>query len=163
MWSYDPTQLPVKGTTPTQAQLKNAVRRMLGDVIPTDQQLQDEEIIFALGQWPSFWRAAADCARSLAAQLARFPDVVTGELKTNYSERAKQYLRQAGQWDNMAVARGGALAYAGGISLADKIRQEENTDRVAPAYNRGMQENYIPVGPVGNESGTRTNSIESGT
>ncbi len=57
----------------------------------------------------------------------------------------------AANFENMSRSRGGAQPYAGGISISDKILNELDTDRVQPAFTIDMDDNYLPVGPVGNE------------
>lgn len=127
------------------------VRFLVGDTIPADQQVQDEEITFALTQRPSIYGAAAVVCRSLAARLSRQADVVDKDLRTALSARAKAYSARAIEYDGKANARGGGLPYAGGLSIADKIQNENNPDRMQPQFNIGMEDNYLPVAPVGNE------------
>lgn len=132
------------------------VRRLIGDVIQTDQQIADEEITFSLTQRSSIYGAAADACRYIASQYSRKADVIVqspggGALKTNYSQQAKSYLAMAAQFENISVSRGGALPYVGGISVTDKANNEADTDRVSPQYNIGMEDNYLPEGIVGNE------------
>jgi hypothetical protein len=147
-WTYNPASIATSGLT--------QVRRLIGDVITTDQQIADEEINFALTQRSSIYGTAADCCRYIAAQYSRKADVIVqspqgGALKTNYSQQAKSYLAMAAQFENISVSRGGALPYAGGISVTDKQNAEADTDRVAPQYNIGMEDNWLPEGIVGNE------------
>jgi hypothetical protein len=148
-WSYNIATL---ATTP-----KDQVRRLIGDVIATDQQMGDEEINFALTLRPGVYGPAAECARMLAAQFGRKADVVTsspggGQLKTNYSIQATRYMALANELDEKAAIFG-AMPYAGGISQADKETQEQNSDRVTPQFNLGMMDNLNnPEGPVGNQT-----------
>jgi hypothetical protein len=147
-WTYNLTTIATSSMT--------QVRRLIGDVIATDQQIADEEINFSLTQRSSIYGAAADACRYIAAQYSRKADVIVqspqgGALKTNYSQQAKSYLAMAAQFENASVSRGGALPYAGGIGVTDKQNAEADTDRVAPQYNIGMEDNYLPEGIVGNE------------
>jgi len=134
-WTYDATQLS------TSARMQ--VRREVGDVNYNDQLIFDEEIDYAITLRPnSVYGAAAEACRFIAANFSRQVDIVQGELKTNYSQRAKAYLVMAGQFETMAAQRGpGAGGYSGGISVSDKISQLLNTDRVTPAFTRGMTDN----------------------
>lgn len=147
-WTYDPGSIAKKP--------KDQVRRLIGDVIQNDQQIADEEINFALTQRSSVYGAAAECCRYISSQFSRKVDVVAqaaggGALKTNYSAQAKAYLQMAIQFDGRAAMTGGGLPYAGGTSVTDKQAMEQDTDRVAPQFNIGMEDNYLPVGPIGNE------------
>ena len=159
-WSYS---LSTLATTP-----KDQVRRLIGDVILQDQQIADEEINFALSSRSSIYGAAADACSYIAAQYSRKADVVSqspggGALKTNYSQQAKSYLAMAAKFENLSVARGGALPYAGGVSIADKQNNEADPDRVAPQFNIGMTDNFLPEGPVGNETLDAPSNDGSGT
>lgn len=136
-WTYDPSTMSTK----------DQVRRLIGDVLNNDQQLQDGEINFALTTYGNIYLAAAECCRFISAQFARQVDIVQGELKTNYSNRTKAYAALAITLDQKGFQRGaGALPYAGGISVADKSSQIEDTDRVTPQFNIGMDDNTLPVG-----------------
>lgn len=147
-WTYDASRV---ATVPLYQ-----VRRLLGDVIYEDQQLSDSEVAFALTQRSTIEGAAADCARYLAGQYSRKPDVTSpGGITTNYGEQAKKYLALARDLDNQAVRRGaGGIAYAGGISISDKTSVQADADRVQPSFNLGMMDNTIPIGQIGNETPT---------
>lgn len=148
-WTYN---LATLSTTP-----KDQVRRLIGDVVFSDQQISDEEIVWILTQRSSIYGAAAECCRFIAGQYSRKVDVVTqasggGALKTNYSAQAQAYLRLAQTLEGRSAMVGGGLPYAGGISVSDKQNNEQDSDRVAPQFNIGMEDSYLPVGPVGNET-----------
>jgi hypothetical protein len=148
-WSYSPATI---ATTP-----KDQIRRLIGDVIQTEQQIADEEILFALTQRSSIYGAAADCCTYIAAQFSRKTDTIVaagggGNLKQNYSQQARSYMAMAARFETLSVARGGAVPYAGGVSVSDKQNNENDTDRVAPQFNIGMMDDLLPVGPVGNET-----------
>lgn len=144
-WTYNPQQLATSSLF--------QVRRILGDIIEKDPQLQDAEIEFFITQRTSVMGAAADAARSLAAQYSRKVDVTSpGELRTAYSTQADRYRRMAKELDLIARSRGsGITPYAGGISVTDKQNAISDTDRVRPQFNIGMQDSYLPVKSVGNE------------
>jgi len=100
--------------------------------------------------------------RSLASRLSREADVVDRDLRTTLSARAKAYAARATEYETKAIVRGGGLPYAGGLSIADKIQNEQNPDRMQPQFNIGMEDNYLPVAPASNE-GTPSPAIsESG-
>lgn len=142
-WSYNPSQI---ASVPM-----FAVRRLVGDVIPDDQQLFDSEILFALTQRAgNIYGAGADCARYLAGQYSRKVDTTSpGGLQTAYGTQAQKYLELAASLDAKASGRGlGAMPYAGGISIRDKVNVQANTDRVQPQFILGMDDNFIPI-PAG--------------
>lgn len=145
-WNYDVTQL--------QEQPIFQARFLIGDTNDNDQQLQDEEIEFTLTLRSSIWGAAAMCCETLAAKLSRKADTVTGELRTLYSAQARAYNARAAYYEQQSAIFGGALPITGGISISDKINQEEDNDRVPPNFNVGMTDNLNqPLPPAGNEPG----------
>jgi hypothetical protein len=150
-WTYDLSQLATSKLY--------QVRYLVGDTLSSDQQVQDEEINFAITQRPSVYGAAAIVCRSLASRLSRQADVVDKDLRTTLSQRAKAYSARAAEYDITAKIRGGGIPYAGGLSIADKIQNEQDLDRVQPQFGIGMEDNYLPVAPVGNE-GTPMPSTE---
>lgn len=146
-WTYDITQI---NTTPLYQ-----VRFLIGDTLTKDQQAQDEEIEFAVTQRSSVYGAAALVCRTLAAQFSRLVDVVDKDLRTSYSTKARNYLRLSTVLEMDAKSRSGWAGYAGGISVADKIQEESNPDRVQPNFTIGMTDNeFLPVAPVGQETTT---------
>lgn len=151
-WTYNPAAIL---TTPLYQ-----VRRYLGDVIENDRQMSDSEIAFFLSVRSTVIGAAAEAARSLAAQYSRKVDVTSpGELRTANSVQAKHYLDLADELDGIARSRGaGITPYAGGISVQDKINVQDDPDRVQPSFNIGMQDALIPVSPLSNETPTQTSN-----
>lgn len=142
-WTYTPSAL---ATTPLYQ-----VRLLIGDTIQADPQLQDEEISFLLTMRSSVYGTAAECCRSIASQFSRKADSVQGQLHTVYSAQAKAYAARATDFETRSAALGGAMPYAGGLSLADKDNQLEDSDRVEPQFTIGLEDNYLPVSPAGNE------------
>lgn len=132
---------------------RDAIRFMIGDTIQTDPQLMDSEIAFALAQSPgNLNRVASNICFSLAAKFARLVDTVDRELRTMYSSKSRNYRQMAISFMVIADQSGAGMPYAGGISIADKRRQQSNTDRVQPQFVLGMDDNYVPEAPVGNET-----------
>ena len=144
-WSYNPAELMANQTF--------QVRYLIGDVNANDPQQQDEELDFALSLRGSIWGAAAMACESISSNLSRKADTVTGELHTQYSALAKAYHARSGYYESMSAARSGALPVVGGISVTEKINQENNQDRVPPNFNVGMTDNNNqPLPAAGNET-----------
>lgn len=141
-WTYNPTLIAIVPLY--------QVRRLIGDTLEADQQMQDQEILWQITQYGNIYSAASACARSLAAQFARLVDTIQGELRTLYGQKAKNYLAIAATLEAQGKGRSGALAYAGGISQTDKSNQVVDTDRVPPQFNLMMDDNLLPESPVGN-------------
>lgn len=131
-WSYDPTSL---GTTTASEQL-NAVRLLTGDTDTTDQQLQDEEITFALSQSGSnIYTAGVWAANAIASKYSRLVTTeLDGALRAEYSDLASNYRNLAIQLreDGRRYSAGALGLEAGGISISDINTARSNTDRPQP-------------------------------
>lgn len=145
-WSYSTADL---ATSP-----KDQVRLQIGDTLSADPQLQDEEIAQFIAGRSTLAGACADACRSLASKFSRSVDQgAAGPSYVKFSQMAAAYLKQAVMFDQIAARSGSGLPYAGGISVSDKETQESNTDRVAPQFNIGMDDNQvIPEGAGANET-----------
>ena len=88
-WTYDATAL---GTS-TASERLNSVRLFVGDTDTTDQQVQNEEITFALSQTSdNVYSAASFTARLIASKYSRLVTTeLDGQLMAEYSDLAKQY------------------------------------------------------------------------
>ena len=128
------------------------VRRLVGDVLYGDQQMQDQEIEWYVANYSNVWAAASAVCRALAAQFSRMVDTVQGDLHTLYSQRARNYLALAATLFQQSRGRGVAYVYAGGISQTDKNNQVEDGDRVPPQFNLLMFDDLLPTSPVSHES-----------
>jgi hypothetical protein len=144
MWTYDPTQL----TTSALFQL----RLLIGDTLQKDPQMQDEELGWLMTQRSSIYGAAADACRSLAAQMSRQADSTQGNLHTLYSSRARAYAASAGRYEVQAMARSAGLPYGGQMSQADYNQMLSNPDRMGPQFSIGMDDSFLPVGPLNSEN-----------
>lgn len=133
-WSYDASAID----TSTAAGRINAVRLLVGDTDTNDQQVQNEEITFALSETQdNVYSAAAWVANTIASQYARKVDIdLDGQLSAKYSQLHKHYkslsvaLDQQGRkysGTSLGVRSGGVL-----ISAIDAIRS--NTNRVTPTF-----------------------------
>lgn len=136
-----------------QTSSKDTVRFLIGDTLSNDQQFQDAEILAALVLRPNPYGAGAALCRSLAARLSRKVATTSsaGGMTISAQQGAAAYRIMALDLEGQAVALGGAMPYAGGISIADKQAQETDDDRVSPAFQLGMMDNVL-AGVVGNES-----------
>lgn len=134
------------------------VRAEIQDTDPRDQQLQDEEIAYAISQERNMWAASARCAEQIGRKVLRKADVKLGR------SMQVSYTKMADQWFKMAVvlrakAMGTVVPYVGGMNVADKIAIAENQGLVDPAFTKTMMENpwvggyttdsTIPVGGGG--------------
>ena len=145
-WSYDPTDL---NTTTASGRL-NTVRLLVGDTITLDQQVQNEEVNFALTEnGNNVYYAGAWSARAIASKYSRKVNTeLSGSLKADYSDLAKQYKTLADSLDYQGKTSGAAIGVlAGGITVARTAAVRANTDRVKPAFRKGQFNNpasYVP-------------------
>lgn len=119
---------------------RDAVRFLMGDTDNTDPLVLDEEIAYALTLEASSQLAAARVAETLAAKFSRFADQSVGDLSISYSQRVQQLMGIAKQLRSAGAISSG-MPYAGGVSKADKIVNESNTDRVQTASRIGVHNN----------------------
>lgn len=139
-------------STATAEGRRNSVRLLVGDTDTTDQQVQDEEIAFALAQkGDNVYYAASWICNTLASKYARFVDTqLDGALESKYSQMANNYRQMSIMLaDQGRLTSGASLGvYAGGISKTaiDSARQE--ADRLAPTIYEGQFDNpgtgYLP-------------------
>lgn len=114
---------------------RDAVRQMINDVSSARELKSDEAIAFALAQWNnSLYHGAAFLCDQLAdseAVSAKVGDLALGaEKPTNYRALASRYR-------SLAALRG-AVPFAVAMSSAAKDTYRTDTDRVKPAFTRGM-------------------------
>ena len=88
---------------------RDEVRFLIGDTDQDDQLLTDEEIDYTITVYPddgtsySNYRAAAECARSLAAKYARLVNKTVGSLSLQYGTRAEQFRELASMLDDQGL------------------------------------------------------------
>ena len=140
-WSYDPTKL----TDPVLGPLMQ-VRLEIGDTNTAEQQMADEEIGYVLTDVGDTLYSAARCCDMLAAKYAREADLVGGGLQMRNSQISIAYTKLGATLRDRAALS--ISPYAGGISQADKLTNQLNTDRVTPAFFTDMLKNPNLVNPT---------------
>ena len=116
-WSYDATNLD---TTTVSGRL-NSVRLLLGDTNTTDQQLQDQEILFSLSQSNNnIYYAAAWSAKNIASTYARkVTTSIDGALSANYSDLMTHYSKLSETLEYQGKKSGAVIGVrAGGIKVS---------------------------------------------
>lgn len=134
-WSYDPTDL---NTTTASGRL-NTVRFLVGDTDSEEQQVQNEEIEFALAQTnDNVNAAAAYVCRTLASKYASKVTIeLDGQLMARYSDLYDHYRSLSDKLEYQAKKLGAQIGIlAGGISKTRVGAVRSNTDRVEPAFRR---------------------------
>lgn len=135
MWSYtgDPASSP-----------GDAVRFWIGDTTETTPQLSDEEIAYLLSLTGGnvLQAAIAACVQLANRYSSQVDFAVETELRVALSQRAEAYAKRAQELRNQAKLPGFGglvpLPYAGGISVSDMQRQEQDGDRVPPGFVVGI-------------------------
>ncbi len=135
-FTYD----PLSGAT------RDAVRAALGDTDGTYRQLSNEELDLLVAQNGGSRDTTIAAATQLAIRFSQLADRQVGDLKISYAGRAAD-LRALIK--DLQSLRGASLpiAYAGGISKADRLAVSEDGDRVVPVFGIGM--NDFPNDNVG--------------
>ena len=102
--------------------------------------VQDEEITWLLTQEGSAWLAAAQVCDALAGRYTgKATSRTVGELSLSYTDRGATFTARAGELRRRAGLRGVA-PYSGGATVGDKEVLTGDTDRVQPAFARGMDD-----------------------
>ena len=139
-WSYDPTDLD---TTTASGRL-NTVRLLVGDTDTVDQQVQNEEIMFALSQnGNSVYYSAAWVARTISSQYARKVNTqLDGALKADYSDLMKHYSSLADNLEYQGKTSGASVGVlAGGITKSGVEAVRANTNRIEGSFRRDRFKN----------------------
>lgn len=139
-WSYDPTDLD----TNTASGRLNTVRLLIGDTETLDQQVQNEEIMFALSEnGDNIYYAAAWSARNIASKYSRKVNTsLDGALKADYSDLAKQYKVLADDLEYQGKTSGAVIGVlAGGITKSGVEAVRANTNRIEGSFRRDRFKN----------------------
>lgn len=143
-WSYDPTDLD----TNTASGRLNTVRLLIGDTESLDQQVQNEEILFALSEnGNNIYYSAAWSARNIASKYSRKVNTsLDGALKADYSDLSKQYKALADDLEYQGKTSGsgssvGIGVLAGGITKSSVNAVRANTNRIEGSFRRDRFKN----------------------
>lgn len=140
-WSYDNTDL----TTDTSTGRLNSVRFLIGDTNTSDQQVQDEEITFALSQSnDNIYKAGSYICRTLANKYAREVDIdLDGQLAVDgMSNLSEKYNLMAisleAQYKGSTATLG---VFGGGLTKSDVTASLLSPTSVQPVFRRGQFDN----------------------
>lgn len=122
---------------------RDRIRSLVGDIDTTDQLVTDEFIaLYTSGgvyAQANDYLAAAMVAEAIATKYTRLANSMSaGGTSVNWGDRAKNYTTLATSLRSRSARSSGVLAFAGGISIAAKQVQTDNTDNTVPAFTRGM-------------------------
>lgn len=131
MWTYDPAEL----TDTTDEGRKNIVRLLVGDTDENDPQLQDEEILFALGSnRDRVYVAALFGINAIISKYARLVNVELDEaIREDYSDLIKNYTALRGEITRKSkFFTGGIRIAATGLTVTDFDAAYDDPNRVRP-------------------------------
>lgn len=136
-WSYDPSDLDKS----TPSGRLNVVRLLVGDTDTTQQQVQDEEINFALLETNNrIYLASAWVANSIASSYARQVDSeIDDTLFAKFSQLHQHYRTLSENLSRDAVRFGDSTfgVKAGGIKVTEVDTARQDTNRVQPKFADG--------------------------
>lgn len=120
----------------------DAVRLLVGDIYPDIEMLKDVEYQYFLDKYSgNINRASVDAARSIMFVLSRWTRERTGDIEVYGSDWAKNYRTALLEFiKNPALSIYNAMPYAGGISKADMIANDQNPDNVRAFAFIGMSD-----------------------
>ena len=116
------------------------VRLETGDTDCRTAFLSDAEIDLYLTEEPNVLRAAARAAGAIAAKCARRIDFGHGSIRKSLSQLREHYVDLSADLDRRA-SLGSVAPQALGLTVAEKDAADAETDRVQPAFKRGMHDN----------------------
>jgi hypothetical protein len=119
---------------------KDEVRFLVGDTDEGDPLLRDAEVTYAINQTGGVITAAIRCCELIMSKFSRLADESIGPLRIDYSQKAKGYRTMISQLRERLFLNG-APPYAGGISKTDKHFNDQQTDRVRPAFTKNEMHN----------------------
>jgi len=133
---------------------RDAIRFLVGDTDSTDQLITDEEIAWVNAEVSGsaaatthLYRAAARTAHAIAAKFTRLADQQIGDLRVAMSQKANAARILAASLDDLAASDSAVpIAYAGGVSVANKTSQEQDDDRVKPFFETDQFSNTTDPG-----------------
>jgi len=122
---------------------RDAVRFTIQDTETSEQLVSDEEIAYLLSEaGDDVIKASIAACEAISRRFARKASQTTGRVSVNYSERAKVWIDLADKLRTRALVENMSdTPYAGGISQDDVDSVKDDSDRVAPAFTKGMHDN----------------------
>ena len=153
-WTYDATamQSTTAGTyAGSTIGMRNQIRFVVQDVQTTRQLLQDAEIDWVQTLEANAYMMAAFCCEILVARAGNVKDKSVGGLSLTYDVEFYRGLAATLRARGMT----NQMPYCGGISIGDKLAQQDNADWVPPRFFRGMFDNPRAVQP--------SSSVEDGS
>lgn len=125
---------------PSLSTTRDWVRFRLQDTVvsPATAALFSDEELDALltenGQ--SIYKTAYDAARALAARFRHLASISVGDTSVTFTDQAAGYAAMAAEFQTHI----GGTPFTGGVSHADVTGRQDDTDRVAPFFERSARD-----------------------
>ena len=139
-WSYDEGNLNITNAIGR----LNATRLLIGDTDLNDEQVQDEEVSFAVAQANNnVYKAGSMLCRSIAAKYSRKVNTeLSGALKADYSDLVTHYNSLADNLEYQGKTSGASVGVlAGGITKSTVEAVRQNTNRIEGSFRRDRFKN----------------------
>ena len=123
---------------------RDAVRVLINDITESSNSLSDETIAWLLAQNSNVWYAAADGADMFASLYAGdVTEKQVGDLKVKVGggDPVARWRQRADDLRAKGAIKG-FTAYSGGISIADKNSELEDSDRLPDQAYIGQHDNH---------------------
>lgn len=146
-WTYDFSELDstAEGTySGSTVGARYAIRLLIQDTNTNRQLFQDEEIDWMQTQEANAYMTAAALCDMLVARAGGVKSKAISRLKLTYDVQFYRHL--ANQLRSRGLTH--QSAYAGGISIADKLALQSDSDWVPPAFPRGLDDNPAAPAPA---------------
>ena len=117
---------------------------MVGDTDTSDQQVQNEEIVFSLSEnGDNVYYSSAWIARAIASKYSRKVNTeLSGALKADYSDLIKHYNSLADNLEYQGKTSGASLGViAGGINKSKVVSVRQDTNRIEGSFRRDRFKN----------------------
>ncbi len=154
-WSYDPTLMEsaTVGTyTGSTVGIRNQIRWVIQDNQSARPLMVDAEIDWAQTLEENRYMAAAFCCEALVARAGNVSSKRVGGLALTYDVEFYRGLAATLRARGMSHQ----LPYCGGISVADKLSQEDDSDWVPVRFFRGMFDNSRAQQPSAGSTANQT-------
>ncbi|HET8628784.1 MAG TPA: hypothetical protein VFL91_15285 [Thermomicrobiales bacterium] len=121
---------------------QDAIRVLVGDVLASDEQIQDEQLAYFLARYPDDdYQCASFVAGAIAGRYARQMDSGVGPAKVNFEKRMQHFLGLAQYLWNVWQGLPPDGSAAGGVGALDAAALIAATDQsevaaVEPFFTR---------------------------
>jgi hypothetical protein len=154
-WSYDPTlmeSVTVGTYTGSTVGVRNQIRWVIQDTQSARPLMVDAEIDWAQTIEENRYMAAAFCCESLVARAGNVKDKRVGGLSLTYDVEFYRGLAATLRAKGMSHQ----TPYCGGLSVADKLAQQDDSDWVPVRFFRGMFDNPRATQPSAGSAQNQT-------